>query len=177
MSIPARTAAPLPSIPSGNLIAGALLISLVAAACGGGEKSKSGETAAAPPAATPPATPGGAPGSSAGPTPGAPPQGATAAMVAEGDSIFHGLKAGGICQTCHGPDATGTALAPSLVANKWLTGDGSFDFIQQRVTTGMPTPTPPYTAPMMPKGGANLSPDQIKSVSAYVYSISRAKTR
>jgi mono/diheme cytochrome c family protein len=94
-------------------------------------------------------------------------------MLAEGDSIFHGLKAGGLCITCHGPDAAGTPLAPPL-ANKqqWLTGDGSYDFIQKRVTTGMPQPTPPYTSPMLPFGGAQLTPDQVKSVSAYVYSIS-----
>jgi mono/diheme cytochrome c family protein len=80
-------------------------------------------------------------------------------MLAEGDSIFHGLKAGGLCQTCHGPDAAGTPLAPPL-ANKqqWLTGDGSYDFIQKRVTTGMPQPTPPYTSPMLPFGG-NREPE------------------
>jgi mono/diheme cytochrome c family protein len=107
------------------------------------------------------------------PIPGAPPPGATRVILAEGDSIFHGLKAGGTCQTCHGTDANGTTLAPSLSNPKWLTGDGSYAFIQKRVTEGMPNPTPPYTIPMPPLGGAPLGPDQIKSVSAYVYSISR----
>jgi mono/diheme cytochrome c family protein len=93
-------------------------------------------------------------------------------MLAEGDSIFHGQKAGGLCYTCHGADAKGTALAPPLVSHKWLTGDGSYSFIQQRVTQGMPNPTPPYSAPMPPMGGAQLSADQIKAVAAYVYSIS-----
>ena len=93
-------------------------------------------------------------------------------MVAEGDSIFHGLKAGGLCQTCHGPDAKGTALAPNLTDATWLTGDGSYSFIQQRVTTGMPKPTPPYSSPMLPMGGAQLTPQQIQSVAAYVYSLS-----
>ena len=150
-------------------------------ACGGGEKKAGGESAAAVPpaggAGASAAAPGGAaPGGAAAlptPAPGAPPAGATVAMLAEGDSIFHGLKAGGLCITCHGPDAAGTPLAPPL-ANKqqWLTGDGSYDFIQKRVTTGMPQPTPPYASPMLPMGGAQLTPDQIKSVSAYVYSIS-----
>ena len=149
-------------------------------ACGGGEKKAGGEsTAAVPPggagatAAAGGAAPGTAPGALPTPAPGAPPAGATVAMLAEGDSIFHGMKAGGLCQTCHGPDAAGTPLAPPL-ANKqqWLTGDGSYDFIQKRVTTGMPTPTPPYSSPMLPMGGAQLTADQIKSVAAYVYSIS-----
>lgn len=158
----------------------ALAISLMSAACGGGEKAPAGESASATPPAAPAAVPGStstAGGALPAPTPGTPPSGATAAMAAEGDSIFHGLVGGGLCQTCHGPDAKGTALAPSLVSDKWLTGDGTFDFIQQRVTNGMPNPTPPYTSPMLPKGGASLTPDQIKAVASYVYSISRAKTK
>ena len=97
-------------------------------------------------------------------------------MAALGDSIFHGLAAGGQCQTCHAPNAQGTPLAPSLVNGKWLTGNGTYEFIQNRVTTGMPKPTAPYPGPMLPMGGAQLTPDQIKAVAAYVYSISRGKT-
>ena len=93
-------------------------------------------------------------------------------MVALGDSIFHGQAAGGTCFTCHGVDAKGTPLAPPLVSHKWLTGDGGYAFIQQRVTQGMPTPTPPYTAAMPPMGGVQLTPDQVKAVAAYVYAIS-----
>ncbi|MDE3054615.1 MAG: cytochrome c, partial [Gemmatimonadota bacterium] len=121
--------------------------------------------AAAAPAAAP---------APAGPTVGAPPAGATAAMVALGDSIFHGQAAGGLCFTCHGVDAKGGPLAPPLVGpdKKWLTGDGSYAFIQKRVTEGMPKPTAPYAAPMMPMGGAQLTPPQIQAVSAYVYAIS-----
>jgi mono/diheme cytochrome c family protein len=150
------------------------IVAALAVACGGGEKKAGGESAtAAPGGAGATAATGGMPAGLPAPAPGVAPAGATLAMLAEGDSIFHGLKAGGLCQTCHGPDAAGTPLAPPL-ANKqqWLTGDGSYDFIQKRVTTGMPQPTPPYSAPMLPFGGAQLTPDQVKSVSAYVYSIS-----
>ena len=56
---------------------------------------------------------------------------------------------------------------------KWITGDGSYTFIQQRVSEGVPEPTPPYPGPMLPMGGAQLTPAQIKAVAAYVYSISR----
>lgn len=149
---------------------------LFAVGCGGGEKKPAAESAAATPPAGGAAPAGGATaaaGALPSPAPGTPPAGATAAMLAEGDSIFHGLKAGGLCQTCHGPDAAGTPLAPPLTnKQQWLTGDGSYDFIQKRVTTGMPQPTPPYSSPMLPMGGAQLTPDQVKSVSAYVYSIS-----
>jgi hypothetical protein len=45
-------------------------------------------------------------------------------------------------------------------------------FTQKRVTEGMPNPTPPYSGPMLPMGGAQLTPQQLQSVSAYVYSVS-----
>jgi mono/diheme cytochrome c family protein len=111
-------------------------------------------------------------GAGAGGALGAPPAGATAAMVAEGDSIFHGQKAGGACFTCHGVDANGTPLAPSLTDTTWRTGDGSYAFIQKRVKEGVPTPTPPYTAPMPPMGGAALTEDQVRAVASYVYALS-----
>ena len=39
----------------------------------------------------------------------------TPALVARGDSIFHGRLAGGTCHVCHGEDAKGTTgLAPDL---------------------------------------------------------------
>ncbi|GEM_PF-743086 len=168
-------------------VAVGLLLALVACGGGGsnqantagGTESTAAATSATPASSTGTAAPAGAaatttagPGGLPDPQPGKPPVGTTPAMLAEGDSIFHGLKAGGLCQTCHGPDAKGTPLAPPLIAHKWLTGDGSFTFIQQRVRDGMPKPTPPYPGPMLPMGGAQLTPAQIKSVSAYEYSIS-----
>ncbi len=153
-----------------------LAVAFLVAACGGEKKPAAGESTAAAPAADTAAAPAAAAAAPAmqGPTPGAPPAGATAAMVSLGDSIFHGQAAGGLCFTCHGVDAKGTALAPDLVGpnKKWLTGDGSYAFIQKRVTEGMPKPTAPYAAPMLPNGGAELTPAQIQAVSAYVYAIS-----
>lgn len=100
------------------------------------------------------------------------PSSITPQMVALGDSIFHGKAAGGLCFTCHGADAKGTPLAPPLVQHQWKTGDGSFGFLITRIKDGMPNPTPPYTAPMPPMGGASLTQQQIQAVAAYVYSLS-----
>jgi mono/diheme cytochrome c family protein len=97
--------------------------------------------------------------------------GGTAAQIAEGDKIFHGQEAGGTCTACHGQDAKGTAMAPDLTDNTWIHGDGSLSFIEHTVTTGVPQPKS-HPAPMPPMGGASLSPDQIKAVAAYVYSLS-----
>lgn len=148
----------------GGRVAWPLVCAATLAGCGGGEKSAASSTPA-PGAVATTAAP-------AMPVPGSPPAGATVAMVAEGDSIFHGLKAGGICQSCHMPDAKGGPLAPNLTDAEWVTIDGSYASIQKRVTEGMATPTPPYTSPMLPMGGAQLTPDQVKAVSAYVYAIS-----
>ena len=95
----------------------------------------------------------------------------TPAMVALGDSIFHGQAAGGTCFTCHGQDEKGTTLAPDLSDKTWIDGDGTYNYIVQRVTTGVPQPKQ-YPAPMPPKGGANLSDAQVRAVAAYVYSLS-----
>jgi mono/diheme cytochrome c family protein len=119
--------------------------------------------AASKPAANPAATPAkpSAGGTSAGPTP---------KQIAQGDSIFHGLVAGGTCTACHGQDAKGTAVAPDLTDQQWLNGDGSYAFIVKTVTTGVPQPKQ-HPAPMPPKGGAQLTDDQVKAVAAYVYSL------
>jgi mono/diheme cytochrome c family protein len=154
--------------PRRSSVLTALVVAL--AACGGGNNANTSTNDTATAAA--PNTAAAGAGALPTPTPGALPAGATTAMVAEGDSIFHGLKAGGLCQTCHMPDATGGPLAPNLTDSQWLTGDGSYAFIQKRVTEGMPNPTPPYPGAMLPMGGAQLTPDQIKAVAAYVYSIS-----
>jgi mono/diheme cytochrome c family protein len=136
--------------------------------CGGGEGKQRGETTSAT------ATSATEAGPSVMPSPeiGLAPPGASPDMLAYGDSIFHGLAGGGTCLLCHGIDANGTTLAPSLTDSKWLTGDGSYEFIQKRVTQGIPNPTPPFTNAMPPMGGTQLSPEQIRAVSAYVYFIS-----
>jgi mono/diheme cytochrome c family protein len=162
-------------------------------ACGGEKKSDSsaavdsaGSASATTAATSQPAggpstsAPGGTTNASAAsaagggaPATGPLPPGATPAMVAEGDSIFHGQKGGGTCFTCHGADAKGTPLAPPLAgSHKWLTGDGSYSFLVKRIKEGVPTPTPPYSAAMPPMGGAQLTPAQVNAVAAYVYSIS-----
>ncbi len=134
--------------------------------CAGGEPPPSDTTNASnPPAAqapvnAPPVSVNTAPtGAAAGP------------QVAEGDSIFHGQKAGGLCYSCHGPDAKGTQLAPDLTDSQWLNGDGSLQFITNTVKTGVPHPKQ-HPAPMPPMGGAQLTPQQIAAVASYVYSLS-----
>ena len=95
----------------------------------------------------------------------------TPAMIARGDSIFHGQAAGGLCFGCHGMDGKGVpGVAPDLTAGKWLHGDGSYGAIMSTVELGVPKPQQ-AAAPMPPMGGAQLGPADIRAVAAYVYSL------
>ena len=97
--------------------------------------------------------------------------GITPAMVALGDSIFHGQVANGTCTACHGSDATGTPLAPDLTDNKWLWSDGSYQSIVKTIKEGVPAPKE-HRGVMPPMGGAQLTPAQLSAVGAYVFALS-----
>ena len=96
------------------------------------------------------------------------PDGVTADMVEEGRQIFSSV---GQCTACHG-DGTGTPLAPDLTDEEWINIDGSYDAIIGLVNTGVPEPIE-APLPMLPKGGSGINDDQIRSVAAYVWSLSR----
>jgi mono/diheme cytochrome c family protein len=139
-------------------------------ACGGGGDTggKAGSGAAGSPAA----------GAPAAATPAAPSGSLTEdeitpQLVAFGDSIFKGQAANGICFTCHGQNAEGSALAPNLTDQEWLNIDGSLAGISQVVHQGIPQPKQ-HAAPMPAFGGV-LTEDQIRAVTAYVYSRSHPK--
>jgi glucose/arabinose dehydrogenase/mono/diheme cytochrome c family protein len=97
--------------------------------------------------------------------------GATREMVALGDRIFHGQVGGATCTGCHGPNAKGTPLGPDLTSAHWLWSDGSYPAIAQTITTGVQQPKQ-YRSPMPPMGGAQLSPDQVSALAAYIWGLS-----
>jgi len=99
------------------------------------------------------------------------PPGASADMVALGNRIFHGEVGGAACTGCHGADGAGTPLGPSLADNQWLWSDGSVAGIASTITQGVMQPKQ-YRAPMPPLGGAQLSPEQVKALAAYVWGLS-----
>jgi glucose/arabinose dehydrogenase/mono/diheme cytochrome c family protein len=106
------------------------------------------------------------------PDAGAPlPESVTAEMVALGNRIYHGQVGGAACTGCHGANGTGSPLGPDLTGKKWLWSDGSFAGILKSITEGVPKPKQ-YRSPMPPMGGAELTPDQIKAMAAYVWSLS-----
>jgi len=65
---------------------------------------------------------------------------------------------------------TGTPLGPKLTHGKWLWSDGSYAGIAKTITTGVLQPKE-YRSPMPPMGGAQLAPDQVSAVAAYVWGL------
>jgi glucose/arabinose dehydrogenase len=98
------------------------------------------------------------------------PPGSTKEAVALGDRVYHAQVGSATCTGCHGADGSGTPLGPSLTAGKWQWSDGSLDGIRKTITGGVAKPKS-YRAPMPPLGGAQLTPDQVAAVSAYVWAI------
>jgi mono/diheme cytochrome c family protein len=97
------------------------------------------------------------------------PEGVTAEMVAEGETIFSGA---GICFTCHMPGGVGGPLAPNLTDDEWINTDGSYEGIVQTVTTGVLEPEQ-HPGLMLPKGGTNITDEQVRAVAAYVWTLSQ----
>lgn len=79
----------------------------------------------------------------------------------------------GNCSTCHGPDAAGTALAPSLRDTVWLNIDGSVEQMIELIKRGVPKPKR-HPAPMPPMGGAQLKDAEIEAVARYIASLQTA---
>lgn len=99
------------------------------------------------------------------------PPGTTAAMVALGARIFVGEVGSAACTGCHGADGKGTELGPNLADTKWLWSDGSVAGIAATITHGVMQPKQ-YRAPMPAMGGAQLSPDQVQALAAYIWGLS-----
>jgi mono/diheme cytochrome c family protein len=101
------------------------------------------------------------------------PQGATSAMVALGDRVYHGEEGAATCVGCHGGDAAGTPLGPTLKGHDWLWSDGSFAGIQKTVHEGVANPKQ-FRSAMPPMGGSQLTDGQVAAVSAYIWALSHA---
>lgn len=145
--------------PACTRFLGAALVAALVACGGGGEQAEADEDEDDKPEAPAAAT-------------GFDPSTITPAMVALGDSVFHGLAGAGACMSCHGEDATGpTGVAPNLKDAEWLHSDGSWEGIFKTVQSGVMAPKK-HSSVMLPMGGTNLAPEHLRAVTAYVYSLS-----
>lgn len=99
------------------------------------------------------------------------PEGATPEMVALGERIYRGEEARAGCTGCHGESGEGTQLGPALKGEEWLWSDGSYAGIAKTITEGVAEPKR-YRSPMPAAGGAQLTPEEVSALAAYVWSLS-----
>ena len=137
-----------------------VLLILAMATCGGEEAAPAADETQQPAAEAAPA---------AAATDMNLPEGVTSAMVAEGEGIFGGA---GICFTCHMQGGVGGPLAPNLTDDAWLNVDGSYESIVENIMTGVLEPKE-HPSPMLPRGGTNITDEQVRAVGAYVWTLSQ----
>jgi mono/diheme cytochrome c family protein len=128
------------------------------------------------PSASPSPSPASAPSVAQSSSVAALPPGVTRGMIAQGDTIFNTRS----CVRCHGANGVGSVRGPSLTDQTWIHIDGSYDAIVSLVTTGFTKAEqkdPQYQFSMNPRGGGNLTDEQIRAVAAYAWSLSRPGTR
>ncbi len=99
------------------------------------------------------------------------PAAVTPAAIAQGDSLYHGK---GNCYACHGANGEGV-VGPSLTDAEWIHSDGSYDAIVKQITTGVTIEQSKSKVAMPPKGGGQITDDEMKAVAAYVYSLGHKK--
>lgn len=95
------------------------------------------------------------------------PAGVTPAMAAQARKLY-----GETCMVCHGPDAAGTQLGPSLRDEEWLEGSGQLPELVRVIREGVPQPQQ-YPVPMPPYGGGGYTDEEVGALAAYVYSLGR----
>lgn len=114
-------------------------------------------------------------GAGSGPTPMAAPArpaAVTPEAIALGDSLFNN----GNCRNCHGMGGVGGNSGPPLNDKTWLQMSGTYDEIVAVITNGVPVAQikdPKHTRAMGARGGPrNLNDAQVRSLAAYVWSLS-----
>lgn len=93
----------------------------------------------------------------------------TPALIARGDSVYHGP---GNCYACHGAKAEGL-VGPSLVDAEWIHSKGTYEDILAQVNQGITKEQSKSGIPMPAKGGSAISDEDAKAVAAYVHSLGK----
>lgn len=97
----------------------------------------------------------------------------TPAKLEEGSRIYHT----GYCVRCHAPNGTGGMGGPNLTDKQWLQINGTYGAIVAVITNGVGLADireESFQRPMPPRGSmeVNLTDEQIRTVAAYVWSLS-----
>lgn len=97
------------------------------------------------------------------PVPNPLPQGLAASAVQAGHRLY------APCAVCHGPDAGGTQMGPSLRDDPFLQTAGGLEEIVQVIRTGVAEPEE-FAVPM-PAYAGNLTEEQIRALASYVLAL------
>ena len=94
-------------------------------------------------------------------------------MVAEGRILF----TSGTCTICHGATGKNGPYGPDLTDSVFLQNSGSYADTIAIITSGVPvdklkSPTSQPEFFMLPKGAMTLTDDQVRSLAAYVWTLS-----
>lgn len=101
------------------------------------------------------------------------PSGMTMAMIRQGDSLFHS-KAG--CNTCHNNSGVGLPALGSGLTGGFAHIPGDWRSIDSLVTEGLPESKTRTPSAMPPRGAtSNLTPEETRLVSAYVWAIANVR--
>lgn len=99
------------------------------------------------------------------------PDGVTRETVDQGQRLYRG---DGFCYNCHGRDGEGIPdIGSDLTDDDWRHVDGSLEGLVRMIRDGVSAEESSTGIPMPPRGGARLSPEQIRAVAAYVWTLSR----
>lgn len=95
------------------------------------------------------------------------PAGSTREMLSEGRRLYV------VCSPCHGTDARGTQLGPSLRDTSWIHIAPAVPEIAQIIRTGVATPAE-FEIPMPVMGGGRFDEAQLQALATYVYALGQA---
>ncbi len=97
----------------------------------------------------------------------------SAAVIAEGRTMFNGAAR---CASCHGPNGRGGQGGPNLQDREWLQINGSFSSIAYIIRNGVSAGDirePMHQRPMPMRGGENinLTDEQIAKIATFVWNL------
>jgi mono/diheme cytochrome c family protein len=96
------------------------------------------------------------------------PEGVTDSSIAWGRQLFHGSAN---CASCHGVEARGTDEGPALSGALWLHGPGTYAWLVEQISLGIPAHETWTHKPMPARGWSNMPAADVRAVAAYVWSI------
>ena len=96
------------------------------------------------------------------------PEGVSDSSIAWGKALFHGAAQ---CAACHGRDAGGTDRGPALTGALWLHGPGTYAWLVEQISLGVPAHETWTGKPMPPRGWTNMPAADVRAVAAYVWAV------